>query len=204
MSDTGKLPDGATQSQLDLISAQRDMIDTGLQEIKNNVQGTVVGGATTVAGAVFGLGRLGSEAGEITGGTGWVRPKGWRLPKNGTWSGAEGNSEFIPSNPATLGLKEGETIPFKNGKPDFTKWSKGSYESKVPLTGNHQADRNIMKDDLADKQKQSGAEIDRLLKQQGVRLHHSGGNGYQLIPNALHDNIKGTGAACELRNGASQ
>ncbi len=50
----------------------------------------------------------------------WVRPKRWRLPKNGSWKGLPGHSDFIPSNPTALGLKEGDVVPFKCGYPDFS------------------------------------------------------------------------------------
>ena len=54
--------------------------------------------------------------GEPTGGE-WVRPRGWRLPKNGTWEGTPGNSNFIPNNPAELGLKPGEVSPSATASP---------------------------------------------------------------------------------------
>ena len=86
--------------------------------------------------------KTGQEAAQTD--KGWVRPKGWQLPKNGKWDGTPGDSNFTPNNPAELGLKAGEAVPFRNGRPDFSKWSKGNFTSEQPLTGDPVADRTTM------------------------------------------------------------
>ncbi len=199
--DTGTLPPAVSESQLAWISAMREMVDTGLQEIKGNVQGSVVSGVGMVAGAAFGVGRVASQASEAASGLGWIRPPGWRLPKNGKWEGTPGHSNFFPEDAARLGLKEGEAVPFKCGKPDFTKWSQGTYVAESPLTGFHAQDQAIMKRTLAKQQGGSINDVETRLKNLNLVLHHSGENEFQLVPQVLHSQIRATGSAFELRQG---
>ena len=129
------------------------------------------------------------------------RPTGWILPQNGTWSGVPGHSNFIPANPKALGLQTIDVIPFKNGMPDFSKWSQGNYT--VPkMTGNHDFDmpeirRTIKK---VDKHKSANA-VKRMLIKKGLTPHHSGGKLVQLIPKKLHGGVRHMGGASELRGG---
>ncbi|MDM1352129.1 hypothetical protein [Myroides marinus] len=48
----------------------------------------------------------------------WVpgEPKssGWIIAQNGSFEGAIGHSNFIPSDPASLGVNAGDKIPYKN------------------------------------------------------------------------------------------
>jgi hypothetical protein len=130
----------------------------------------------------------------------WTRPLGWRLPKKGTWSGTPGHSDFIPANPAEFGLAADARIPFRNGYPDFSEWSRGTLE--VPgLTGSHNHDWPLICEQLArEKQLPSISAARRWLQQRHVALHHAGGNTVQLVPLDLHDGIRHTGGAWELRN----
>jgi len=139
----------------------------------------------------------------------WERPKGWRLPTNGTWEGTPGNSNFIPHNPSELGLKPGETVPFHEGRPDFSKWSKGNFISKEPLTGIHVDDAPIMIKTIADEKGWTQRQVRDWLKEEHLSLHHAGGNEIQLIPRKLHGDpsaippiqgIRHMGAAYDLRN----
>jgi hypothetical protein len=118
----------------------------------------------------------------------WVRPKGWRLPKNGTWEGTPGNSNFRPNNPAELGLEPGEVVPFRNGRPDFSKWSKGNFTSREPLTGDPVSDRTKMLRTIAAEKGWTQQQVEEWLQREGLSLHHAGGNSTQLIPSQLHGN----------------
>ena len=140
--------------------------------------------------------------------TEWVRPKGWRLPKNGRWSGTPGNSDFIPDDPAALGLKPREVVPFRNGRPDFSKWSKGNFRSNDPLTGVHDVDRLKMTKAIAEAKGWTITRVQEWLRNQQLSPHHAGGNEFQLIPWALHGNpshvppingIRHMGGAFDLR-----
>jgi len=139
----------------------------------------------------------------------WEKPKGWRLPNNGTWEGTPGDSNFIPRNPAELGLKPGETVPFHEGKPDFSKWSKGNFTSREPLTGNHPDDMPKMIRTIAEKKGWTQQRVKEWLKKERLSPHHAGGNEIQLIPWDLHGNpsakppiqgIRHMGPAYDLRN----
>ena len=139
----------------------------------------------------------------------WVRPKGWRLPKNGTWEGTPGHSNFKPTNPAELGLKPGEVVPFRNGRPDFSNWSKGNFASKEALIGEWNADAPKMIKALAEQKGWTQQQVKDWLTKERLSLHHSGGNNFQLIPWELHGNpsavppingIRHMGSAFDLRN----
>lgn len=139
----------------------------------------------------------------------WVRPPGLKLPKNGTWEGTPGNSNFKPTNSAELGLKPGDVVPFRQGRPDFSPWSKGNFTSKEPLTGVWQADREKMYRALAQEKGWSIQKVKDWLTAEKYSPHHSGGDNFQLIPWALHGNpnavppiqgVRHTGGAFDLRN----
>jgi RHS repeat-associated protein len=130
----------------------------------------------------------------------WTRPPGWRLPRNGTWSGTPGHSEFIPTNPAELGLAPGTWIPFRNGYPDFSAWSRGSLQ--VPgLNGSHAHDMPLIYEAVARQQGlPNPTAAQNWLFEQGLTPHHAGGDAVQLIPRQLHGNVRHMGGAWELRN----
>jgi RHS repeat-associated protein len=127
-------------------------------------------------------------------------PKGWRLPQNGTWSGPPGNSDFIPRNPKALGVPQGTRIPFSNGYPDFSQWSKGSVS--VPgLNGSHANDMPLIWAAVAKQQGLPSANAGRnWLAAQSLTPHHAGGDCVQLVPKALHGGVRHTGGAWALRN----
>lgn len=79
--------------------------------------------------------------------SGWTKPKGWRLPKNGTWSGTPGDSTFYPKDPASLGLPAGAKIEFRRGFPDFSEWAVEWYN--VPGLFGTQADFGLIDEAIA-------------------------------------------------------
>ncbi len=131
----------------------------------------------------------------------WERPPGWRLPKNGTWSGTPGHSDFIPHNPGDLGIPRGSTIPFRNGYPDFSGFQQGKPFNVPGMTGDHATDMPLIHQAVA---KQQGLPNQTAGKQwlsdQGLTPHHSGGTSVQLVPTDLHDGVRHMGGASELRN----
>jgi hypothetical protein len=146
----------------------------------------------------------------------WTRPPGWRLPKNGTWEGTPGHSNFIPSNPAALGLKPGEVVPFTNGRPDFSKWTfdldgklapNTLFTAKETLTGVHPVDQPKMVKALAAQKGWTVTKTEEWLTANEYVLHHAGGNTFQLLDGRLHgatawgyNGIRHMGGAYELRN----
>jgi len=156
----------------------------------------------------------------------WTRPTNprWRIPKNGNWSGQEGHSYFIPDDPAALGIKPGEVIPFRQGRPDFSQWTrnlkgelapKTTFTSKVDLTGTEE-DFPRMWQALADQYNAANpgagwtaSRARNWLSQNRLSPHHSGGNEFQLIPCELHGNpsavpplqgVRHQSGAFDLRN----
>jgi RHS repeat-associated protein len=126
-----------------------------------------------------------------TGKQDWVKPKGWQLPQNGTWDGTPGHSNFKPNNPAELGLKPGEVVPFRNGYPDFSKWTKETFTAKKQLTGNPQKDQKIMIQTVAEAKGWTQKKTQKWLATadgDGYSLHHAGGDTIQLVPSRLHGN----------------
>ncbi|MFC1852521.1 RHS repeat-associated core domain-containing protein [candidate division CSSED10-310 bacterium] len=137
---------------------------------------------------------------EFTTKSNWKRPKGWRLPKNGTWTGVKGDSYFIPQNPTILGLNTGEGIPFKKGLADFRKWSKNL---RIPgLTGFHGPDRTTVLNTLAKRKKTTAAKIEEWLQEKDLIIHHFKGSQIQLVPGRLHRGLRHHGWAAVMRSGS--
>ena len=130
---------------------------------------------------------------------GTPKPKGWRLPKNGTWSGAPGHSDFIPNNPAALGLKKGNVIPFIKGSPDLSAYSVKNLE--VPgMTGVHRTDMPLIHDAVAKEYGLPNQTAGKnMLSTERITPHHAGGNTVNLVPTDLHDGVRHTGGASDLR-----
>ncbi len=139
----------------------------------------------------------------------WIRPKDWVLPKNGEWAGAVGDSGFIPDNRAKLGLRPGEVIPFRNGRVDFSEWSKENFTAKEVLTGNPVRDRAKMIRTIAKEKGWTQRKVEDWLQEERLSLHHAGGDEIQLVPWELHGNrraippeagVSHQGGAFDLRN----
>lgn len=130
---------------------------------------------------------------------GTPKPSGWRLPKNGTWSGTPGHSYFIPKSPTDLGLQAEDRIPFVKGSPDFSAYSVHNLE--VPgMTGVHRTDIPLIHQAVANEfslpNQTAGLNY---LSQSELTPRHAGGNSVQLVPTALHDGVRHTGGASDLR-----
>ena len=124
-----------------------------------------------------------------------------RLPRsNGDWDGIPGESNWKSSNNAVNKITNGESLPFKNGRPDFSKWSKGSLNFKSGvLTGTDKDFRLVYKEIKKNMEFRSQKEAKKWLKNKGLTPHHSSLTEIQLIPTDLHANIPHIGSASDLR-----
>lgn len=134
----------------------------------------------------------------------WTRSANNRLPTGGVWTGQKGHSNFIPDNPAQLGLKPGEVIPFVEGVPNFSKWTHNLKGELVPDTTF--VSRELLtgaKDDLSKMHRTIAAELGMFFKGSGKPIaaqgeaflqryslspHHSGGQTFQPLKWDLHGN----------------
>lgn len=128
------------------------------------------------------------------------KPKGWRLPKNGTWEGEAGHSNFIPTDPESLGLKPGDKIPFVGGMPDFSQYATETID--VPgMTGVHDTDMPLIHRTYAEAHELANQTAGRTaLSNAGLTPHHAGGSTVHIVPTQLHANVRHNGGAAELRN----
>jgi hypothetical protein len=151
---------------------------------------------------VGGLGLLAHNAYEI--------PAGTRLPSAtyGKWLGDRGNSEFLLNNSTAkqLGLANGTTIGFKRARVDFSQFSQGNFRVKG-MTGDHDVDMSLIHEHIARRKgwlKADGsgnaAKARKWLSENNLTPHHAGGSSVQLIDSDLHDTIRHTGGAFDLRN----
>jgi len=132
---------------------------------------------------------------------GWIDPFGLsRIPKTcGTWDGVPGNSNWFSNNPKVTGITGGEGIPFKDGLPNFDKWSQG--DLKIDNMTRGKKDFDLVHQHLKDAGGlKSKAEAKRFLKQNGLTAHHHPDmKTIQLIPSDLHNNVPHEGGASKLR-----
>ncbi|AKJ29571.1 RHS repeat-associated core domain-containing protein [Caldimonas brevitalea] len=129
------------------------------------------------------------------------KPKGWRLPKIGTWAGDPGHSDFIPNDPAALGLNEGDRIPYKDGMPDFSRWAVDTFDVQN-MTGEHKVDMPLIYERMAAREPERFANPTAArtwLSNEGLTPHHAGGTRVLLVPTVLHGNVRHMGGAFELR-----
>ena len=134
-----------------------------------------------------------------------IRPPKPRLPKDGTWSGEEGNSFFKPNNPEKLGLGPDEVIEFVDGRPNFSPWAVEEFE--VPgMNGFQKHDNSLIKRTIAEREgllKRDGTPnadaANRWLNERDLLAHHAKGYFVQLIPRRLHEVVRHTGGAYDLR-----
>jgi A nuclease of the HNH/ENDO VII superfamily with conserved WHH len=125
-----------------------------------------------------------------------------RLPaSNGQWSGTPGNSDWTSSNSDVNSVTGGQPIPFRDGYPDFSQWSEGTFIFDN-LTGQN-SDFGMVYDAVANEYGLANrTEAQNFLRELGLTPHHvEDGRTIQLIPTALHNNIPHIGGASHLRNG---
>lgn len=148
------------------------------------------------------------------------RTRAARLPQDGTWTGEPGNSVFIPNrasklphpdDPRVVDLPPGEGIPFRNGRPDFSRWAVD--ELDVPGLDGSARDRGRMALAVAERYGLVGARGKptaavglEYMERLGVVPHHAGGTKVQLVPHGIHGSaaerigVPHAGGASDLRN----
>lgn len=124
-----------------------------------------------------------------------------RLPRsNGHWSGEEGNSLWYSDLDVVNKITGGEGIPFINGRPDFSKWSKGTIPFKEGVLNGTKSDFNKVYGAIKIKYKLSSNEQARqLLSNLRWTPHHLTNNKMILVPTDLHGNIPHIGSASDMR-----
>ena len=126
-----------------------------------------------------------------------------RLPKkDGHWDGEAGNSNWISEKPEVNKITNGEGIPFKDGRPDFSQWSKGEIQfNEGELDGTKSDFKKIYEKikNESNGQIKSNRAAKKLLKNMGVTPHHFSETEIQLIPTDLHRNIPHIGSASDMR-----
>jgi uncharacterized protein RhaS with RHS repeats len=124
-----------------------------------------------------------------------------RIPKTGgRWDGTPGDSNWFSDNTKVITVTKGEGVPFKNGLPNFDKWSQGDLQIDNMTGGKKDFDLVYEKLKIEGNLK-SKAEAKRFLKQNGLTVHHHPDmKTIQLIPSDLHNNIPHEGGASKIRN----
>ena len=128
-------------------------------------------------------------------------PPRTRLPRtNGHWDGTPGDSNWYSDNPKVNAVTDGQPIPFRNGRPDFSAWSKGDIEFEPgTLDGSPNDFSEVYKYVQDQKGLPSQTAAQQMLSDMGLTPHHLDENTIQLIPTDLHGNIPHIGSAADLR-----
>ncbi|MHA6167122.1 T7SS effector LXG polymorphic toxin [Bacillus mojavensis] len=127
-----------------------------------------------------------------------------RLPRTkGRWEGTPGNSKWYSDKPEVNAVTKGKPIVFKDNRPIFTPWSKGTIKfKKGELTGENSDFAKVYKRIKKMKGFKTQAEAEYWLKYTAkLTPHHLDNKTIQLIPTALHKNVPHIGSASDLRRG---
>ena len=162
----------------------------------------VARGATKASGkTVDGIAASGKTADEV--GVGGGKNTKTRLPrKDGKWDGKPGEGNWHSDLDDVNKVTGGKPIPFKNGRPDFSEWSKGSVKFKQGQLDGTKEDFNLVYDYVADKKGLASRNAAKnYLREKGLTPHHLDNNTIQVVPSKLHGNIPHIGSASDLREG---
>lgn len=123
-----------------------------------------------------------------------------RLPRTkGKWLGEAGESIWKSTKKSVKKIAP-DGVPFKNGYPDFSKWSKGKMKFKN-LDGTSKDFDKVYERVAKQKGLKNKTEAKKYLKDKGLTPHHhQDGKTIELIPTELHKNIPHSGGASILRN----
>ncbi|UAW07875.1 HNH endonuclease [Bacillus phage BUCT082] len=127
-----------------------------------------------------------------------------RLPRTkGRWEGTPGNGKWYSDKPEVNAVTKGEPVVFKDNRPIFTPWAKGTIKfKKGELTGENSDFAKVYKRIKKMKGFKTQAEAEDWLKYTAkLTPHHLDNNTIQLIPTALHKNVPHIGSASDLRGG---
>ncbi|ELY3774570.1 RHS repeat protein, partial [Cronobacter dublinensis] len=133
----------------------------------------------------------------------WIDPLGLagsRLPRtNGHWDGVPGESNWYSYNEKVNAVTSNQPIPFSNGRPDFSTWSKGriTFEDGV-LNG---TDKDFAKgySAIAVQKGITQKAAQNLLREKGLTPHHLSTNTIIPVPGDLHGNVPHIGSASDMR-----
>lgn len=134
--------------------------------------------------------------------------------EHGSWEGERGNSKWIPekdyiplkSNPE--GKSWGEimreynidSIPFKDGEPDFSEVSKGDVKIE-PFTENRDDNFDRADIELAKQRGCSPEEVAKWRKEHGYTWHECKDmETMQKVPSIIHNNVSHRGGISEVKN----
>lgn len=126
-----------------------------------------------------------------------------RLPRsNGRWDGDPGNGTWYPDNPDAKNVLGDKGVPFKDGRPDFSEWSKGEVEFEPGVLDGTNADFTKAYEQIKEARGlSSNNAAKKLLQDAGLTPHHSSNTVIQLIPSDLHNNVPHIGSASDMRGG---
>ncbi|MDQ0927644.1 putative ribonuclease toxin of YeeF-YezG toxin-antitoxin module [Bacillus atrophaeus] len=127
-----------------------------------------------------------------------------RLPRTkGRWEGTPGNGKWYSDKPEVNAVTKGEPVVFKDNRPIFTPWSKGTIKfEKGELTGKDSDFSKVYKRIMKMKGFKTQVEAEDWLKYTAkLTPHHLDSTTIQLIPTALHKNVPHIGSASDLRGG---
>ena len=126
-----------------------------------------------------------------------------RLPRtNGKWEGKPGDGKWYSNKPEVNKVTNGHGVEFKNGKPDFSPWSKGDIDFEPGQLNGTDKDFSLVYEKIQKQYKlPSKNAAKNLLKKIGVTPHHKTPTKIELIPSDLHGNIPHIGSASDLRGG---
>jgi RHS repeat-associated protein len=137
---------------------------------------------------------------------GWIDPDGLRrdrLPRTkGKWSDPSkpGDSDWNSNKKKVKDVTGGCGVPFKNGRPDFSKWSKGELKFKKGQLDGSSDDFDKVYQALGKQKGISKTAAKNWLSKEGLTPHHLDDRTIQLIPTDLHKNVPHTGSASDMRN----
>lgn len=121
---------------------------------------------------------------------------------NGKWEGKPGNGKWYSNKPEVNKVTNGQGVKFKNGKPDFTPWSKGKLKFKKGALDGTSKDFNAVYDKIKQaKGFKSRNQAKTWLQKKGLTPHHKSPTEIELIPTDLHKNVPHIGSASDLRGG---
>ena len=128
-------------------------------------------------------------------------PSRTRLPRTkGRWDGEPGNGKWYSDKPEVIEATGGKPIPFKNGRPDFSEFSKGRIKFKPGELKGTNKDFDLVYEKVKNvKGLSSRNAAKQYLKQKGLTPHHVDGSTIELVPTKIHGNVPHIGSASDLR-----
>ncbi|WP_412677803.1 T7SS effector LXG polymorphic toxin [Bacillus swezeyi] len=126
-----------------------------------------------------------------------------RLPRtHGRWEGVPGNGKWYSDKPKVVAVTKGEPVVFKDGRPDFTPFSRGKITfEKGQLNGGRGDFTKVYEKIMKVKGFRTKTEAKDWLKEKGLTPHHLDDVTIQLVPTDLHGNVPHIGSASDLRGG---